>query len=83
MSKTYDPKCYELACWFLDECQNVTGKKRHELASRIQQTIHDYAEELMEEDQVAYEKYCEDKMEEWRIEGGPRPYVAPYKGRTI
>lgn len=68
---TFDPKCYDLACAFLDDCANVTEAQRNELAGRIQQTIEDYGQELMDEEEAAKDAHIDAKIDEWRELGKP------------
>jgi len=40
--KTYDPKCAELARYFLDDTDDVTEARVQQLASEIQELIEDF-----------------------------------------
>ena len=48
-TKTFDPKCVDLAARFIDDCENITNSQKVEhttnLAGLIQQAIEDYIEE--------------------------------------
>lgn len=41
MGKTFDPKCWDLACHFLDDVPGVTDEARTELARDLQQACED------------------------------------------
>lgn len=49
----YDPKCQELARWFLSDCRNVQPGDSGRLAQAIQDAIEDWVEDNFElEDRV-------------------------------
>lgn len=42
MSRTYDPKCWDLANYFLADQPKATDEDRVELATEIQRTVEDF-----------------------------------------
>jgi uncharacterized membrane-anchored protein YjiN (DUF445 family) len=38
----FDPKCYELAEYFLEDYEDITEEQKNELAQHIQDTIEDW-----------------------------------------
>lgn len=70
---TYDPKCYELATYFLaDRDATPSHKDIDAMAQSIQQTIEDCLDNVPEPDEPDPDRMLEDRRErdrdEWRHE---------------
>jgi hypothetical protein len=46
MAKTFDPKCWDLACHFLADIPNATNEQHEELARELQDAAEDFIGDL-------------------------------------